>query len=36
MRYDMKMAPGDEMKQTFIATMSIPDSKTNILMKLRS
>lgn len=34
-RYDMKLAPGTGVNETFIATMAIPDTKLNILMKTR-
>ncbi|KAK5953726.1 hypothetical protein OHC33_004995 [Knufia fluminis] len=35
-RYDMKLAPGTGVNETFIATTLIPDTKLNIMMKARS
>ncbi|GKT88318.1 hypothetical protein Ct61P_06168 [Colletotrichum tofieldiae] len=36
LRYDIKLAPGDEPSPWFIATMSIPDTALKVLFKARS
>ncbi|KAK2808997.1 hypothetical protein FQN50_004271 [Emmonsiellopsis sp. PD_5] len=34
-RYDMKLSPGTAPKQTFIATMAVPDTELKVLLKRR-